>query len=55
LHLKKYNDIKPKSRNGFFSYRNEDKLDDHTFKMWKSELEKELPSFWESVSNNKFR
>jgi len=24
-------------------------IDDSTFFMWKSELQKELPSFWESI------
>ena len=28
----------------------EENIDDFTFDLWKAELEKELPSFWESIS-----
>ena len=29
--------------------KNESDIDENTFNMWKSELQKELPSFWESM------
>jgi len=35
------------------NYKKEEKLDDNTFSIWKSELLKELPSFWESMSESK--
>jgi len=35
------------------SYKKEEKLDDKTFSIWKSELLKELPSFWESMTESK--
>ena len=31
------------------SIKSEDDIDDNTFNMWKSELQKDLTSFWESV------
>ena len=31
----------------------DDEIDDLTFDEWKFELQKELPSFWESVNNRK--
>ena len=35
--------------NLFGSIKSEDDIDDDTFNMWKSELHKELTSFWESI------
>ena len=32
--------------------KGEDQIDDLTFDQWKSELQKDLPSFWESLENN---
>lgn len=29
-----------------YKNRNEVEIDDHTFDMWKTELQKELPEFW---------
>jgi len=41
-------------RASFFGNRKKvEKMDSNTFKEWKSELQKELPSFWESVSETK--
>jgi len=39
------------TRANFFKNSKEHGLDETTFNMWKSELEKELPSFWESVND----
>lgn len=33
----------------FRNIRNEADIDEKTFNTWKSELQKELPSFWESM------
>jgi len=30
-------------------------LDDYTFDLWKNELKKELPVFWESMNNSRLR
>jgi len=30
---------------------NNEDLDDPTFNLWKTELEKELPEFWESIED----
>ena len=35
----------------FFKNSKDMELDDSTFNMWKSELQKELPTFWESMSD----
>jgi len=38
-----------KRANLFRDIKSEDDIDDNTFKMWKSELQRELSSFWESI------
>ena len=35
--------------NLFKSIKSEDDINGNTFKMWKSELQKDLTSFWESI------
>jgi len=43
-------------RTSFFnSIKKEEKLDDQTFNIWKNELLKELPDFWESMSESRSR
>jgi hypothetical protein len=37
----------------FGNYKKEEKLDENTFNIWKSELLKELPAFWESMSESR--
>lgn len=32
--------------------KDRNKMDESTFNIWKNELEKELPSFWEDMNNN---
>jgi hypothetical protein len=50
--MEKNNDLLQDSRTSFFGMiKREEELDDSTFNNWKSELEKELPSFWEGVSS----
>ena len=41
-----YNRILNRNGSNFFG-KNE--IDDETFNMWKTELKKELPSFWEDI------
>jgi hypothetical protein len=49
--MEKINDLLQENRTGFFGIiKREEELDDSTFNNWKSELEKELPSFWEEMS-----
>ena len=50
--MKGNNWIQNGTRTNLFRIRNiksEDDIDDKTFKVWKSELQKELTSFWESI------
>ncbi len=35
--------------------RKVEELDDYTFDLWKNELKKELPVFWESMNNSRLR
>ena len=37
----------------FMSIKKEEKLDDQTFNIWKNELLKDLPDFWESMVESK--
>jgi len=47
----KSDNVLENTRNGFFkNIRKEEDLDDFTFNMWKTELQKELPSFWEAMT-----
>ena len=39
------------ARANFFKNSKGIELDDSTFNMWKSELQKELPAFWESMTD----
>jgi len=38
------------ARTNFFKNNREIEMDDQTFNTWKSELQKELPNFWESMN-----
>ena len=50
MHMEKDNDKGQEFRTNFFrNAKREGELDDSTFNMWKSELEKDLPGFWESM------
>jgi len=52
--LKDYNNVIQKTRSPFFrGIRREENIDDSTFHIWKSELQKELPIFWEEMSGIK--
>jgi len=51
MHMERDNDRLQDTRTSFFGMiRREEELDDSTFNNWKTELEKELPSFWEEMS-----
>ena len=41
--------LTPESRSFFKNLKKEEKIDDITFYKWKTELEKDLPQFWESM------
>jgi len=48
MHLTEYKTILMES-NKFFNKKTELELDEDTFFIWKTELKKELPSFWEKM------
>ena len=51
MRMEKNNNSLQENRTSFFGMiKREEELDDLTFKDWKSELEKELPPFWEEMS-----
>ncbi len=47
MHLREYKTILKQNKNSFFG--REAELDEDTFFMWKEELQKELPTFWEDM------
>lgn len=48
--MKNNNYVIHKHQNSFFrSIKSEDKLNSSKFNMWKLELQKDLPQFWESM------
>ena len=51
--MEKENKLLQDSRTSFFGIiKREEDIDDLTFDDWKSELEKELPNFWEEMKGN---
>ncbi len=47
----KNDNVLENTRSGFFkNIRKEEGLDDFTVNKWKTELQKELPSFWEAMT-----
>ena len=50
MHMKNNNYIIHKHQNSFFrAIKGEDELNNSKFNMWKLELQKDLPQFWESM------
>jgi hypothetical protein len=48
--MKKFNKLSEENNHRFFrNFIGEENLDEVTFNMWKDELQKELPSFWEDM------
>jgi len=48
--LKEDNGMQQKKNSKYFINLNrEEDIDERTFEIWKSELQKELPSFWDSM------
>ena len=41
--------LTPETRNFFRNFKKEGEIDDSTFDQWKTELQKDLPQFWESM------
>ena len=51
MHVKNNNDMIQEPRTGFFRNGKKDgERDEYTFNMWKSELQNNLPPFWESMT-----
>ena len=49
--MKEFKGMPKETRNRFFTnIRREEDYNDYMFNIWKSELKKELPNFWESIS-----
>ncbi len=48
--LRNDNEIRRYNHKLFKSVRASEGIDDTTFNVWKTELQRELPSFWESFS-----
>ena len=46
----KNNGLTPETRNFFRNFKREEEIDDSTFDLWKTELQKDLPEFWESMN-----
>ena len=42
--------LTPESRSFFRTIKKETEIDDKTFYMWKNELQRDLPAFWESMN-----
>ncbi len=54
MYMEKDNNLLKDTRTSFLGIiKGEDDLDDSTFSTWRSELEKELPSFWEEISGSR--
>jgi hypothetical protein len=50
MRLKENNGKTKQTRKNFFKgLRKEENLDESTFNVWKSELQNNLPTFWESM------
>ena len=43
--------LTPETRSFFRNFKKEEEIDDLTFDQWKTELEKDLRPFWESMNN----
>jgi len=53
MHLKENNGKIKKTRSSFFkAIKRENTLDGPTFDVWKSELQKDLTNFWESINDS---
>lgn len=50
MRLKKDNIVTPEARNFFKNIKRKEDLDESTFNIWKTELQKDLPNFWESMT-----
>ena len=42
--------LTPETRSFFRNFKKEEEIDDYTFDQWKTELQKEIPNFWESMT-----
>jgi len=56
MHLEKNNEVIQNTRSSFFGIiKKNEELDESTFDVWKSELKKDLPTFWEEVNNHRVK
>ena len=56
MQMENNNDLLQNNRTRFFGIiKNQEEIDDSTFDSWKSELQKELPNFWEEMKGNTVR
>lgn len=53
--MKNDNIITPEARSFLKNIRCQEDIDESTFNMWKSELQKDLPIFWESMNGARKR
>ena len=54
--MEKDNELLKENRTSFFGMKkHSEEIDDSTFDSWKSELQKELPNFWEEMKGNTVR
>ena len=52
--MTKVKEMRKSSRVRFFTNISKDgDIDESTFKIWKSELQKELPQFWQSINQSR--
>jgi hypothetical protein len=50
--MKNMSELTNNHRDSFFSnFKKEEELDETTFKLWKNELQNQLPDFWEQINN----
>ena len=49
MYLKRNHLLNNELQTHFIKNLNKEELNDSTFNLWKSELQKELPMFWESM------
>ena len=54
MYVNKKKSIRKKNKNLLFNgFKKDDGLDESMFDSWKTELQKDLPDFWESMTNHK--
>jgi hypothetical protein len=44
------NGLTPETRSFFRNFKKDEEIDEVTFDQWKTELQKDLPEFWQSLN-----